>query len=324
VKITLIDNQIDSNLLAVNAARVSYNSESSEVTEADKKNSESSEVTEADKKLLNYLKSHKHKSPFWHAEEVKALHTSYMTMYRYMRDPWISSVQPDPATNDFLVKASVWGWAEIRDRLTKLSPPPEHLISVIDDKESNVLIDDHHPHADILSSVTLLVEDVPIPIREQLLKHRFGLTTFFYEEYGLARNEISRRYTSDGLTFYAPKTLYSQSPKNKQASDDKHSDDKSLRMRMGGHIDVSAALYNHLVAEGVSREQARFVLPQAMNSSWYWTGNVQAFARIVALRRHHVTGKSQVEAEMVAEQIENVVCSVYPKTWEKCLNKEKG
>lgn len=309
MKITLIDNTIDPSLLAVNAARVSYNTKSEE-------------LTGKDEKLLAYLKQHKHKSPFWHAEEVKALHTSYMTMYRYMRDPWISSVQPDPSTNDFLVKASVWGWAEIRDRLTKLSPPANHLITVIDDRESNVIIDDSHPHADVLSSVTLLVEDVPIPIREQLLKHRFGLTAFFYEEYGLARNEISRRYTSDGISFYTPDVFYAQASKNKQASAEEHEYSGGLRMKYQDYTDSAIAFYNEMIEDGVSREQARFILPQAMNSSWYWTGNVQAFARIVTLRRHHSSGKSQVEAEILAKQIEDVVSFQYPNTWKKCLEEQ--
>lgn len=306
MKITLIDNQIDSNLLAVNAARVSYNRKSDE-------------LTEKDEKLLTYLKQHKHKSPFWHAEEVKALHTSYMTMYRYMRDPWISSVQPDPSTNDFLVKTSVWGWAEIRDRLNQLSPIPTHLISAIDDKENNVFVDDSHPHADVLSSVTLLVEGVPIPIREQLLKHRFGLTAFFYEEYSLARNEISRRYTSDDMSFYTPDVFYAQASKNKQASGEKHEYSDGLRMKYQDYTDSVVAFYNEMVEDGVSREQARFILPQAMNSSWYWTGNVQAFARIVALRRDNISGTSQIEAQELASMIYNAVLKAFPETLKRCL-----
>lgn len=308
MQVRLVDKNINPDLLAVNAAKVSYDNSVDE-------------LSEKEQKLLAYLKKHKHKSPFWHSEQVKALHTSYMTMYRHMRDPWVQSVQPDPKTNDFLVKTSTWGWSEILERLNGLSPKPTDLINTIENGE-NVIVDDSHPHANVLSSVTLLMEDVPIPIREQMLKHRMGLNAYFYDEYGLARNEISRRYTSKNISFYSPLFFYGQSPDNKQASNDTVLDDGNLIIYYNDSIAQANDVYEHFLERGVAKEQARLVLPQAMNSSWWWTGNVQAFARIIALRRDNVSGKSQTEAQELASMIYDSIYKVFPETLERCLSNE--
>jgi len=300
-------NERNEDLMTVNAARVSYNKRKEE-------------LDEKDEKLLNYLIKHKHSSPFYHSEVVKALHTSYMTMYRHMRDPWIEAVQPDPKTNDFLVKTSRWGWYTVIKRLEKLNPTPQDLISTIQNEDNNVCIDDGHPHANLLASISLLMEDVPIPIREQLLKHRMGLGAYFYEEYELARNEISRRYTSEGVTFFEPDVWYAgENDNNKQAEAGEHTHPRLMAGLYREAISKGKNKYDVLINAGLTKQQARFVLPQAMNSSWYWTGSPDAFARIVALRLHNTTGKAQNEASQLAQQINDVIEPAYPQTWKQCL-----
>jgi thymidylate synthase (FAD) len=55
---------------------------------------------------------------------------------------------------------------------------------------------------------------------------------------------------------------------------------------------------------GVCPEQARMVLPQSMMTSWYWTGSLVAFARVVNQRTHST---AQVETKAIAIEIDSVI-----------------
>jgi thymidylate synthase (FAD) len=67
------------------------------------------------------------------------------------------------------------------------------------------------------------------------------------------------------------------------------------------------SLYKELLDMGVCTEQARMVLPQSMMTSWYWTGSLVAFARVVNQRTHST---AQVETKAVAIDIDNVIKSL--------------
>jgi len=142
----------------------------------------------------------------------------------------------------------------------------------------------------------------PLFVRSQIMRHR----TFSF-------NEVSRRYTSDDLRIYVPKALRQQADKNLQCSiADSHVDREDMLVGHVGHItDQAESVYNYLIAHGVSREQARGVLPQNTYTSFWMTGNLHNWFKFLKLRLHeHV----QPETRVIAEEILNCIEDKFPVT----------
>ena len=117
--------------------------------------------------------------------------------------------------------------------------------------------------------VTLHIK-APIPIRTQFFKHKVGFV----------ENEISRRYVDDPPEYYMPR--FSARPSNmKQGAGDTMDIDKQNRAHLiyAQAIEAVNGAYQDLINLGVAPEQARFVLPQATYTEWYWTGSLAAYAR---------------------------------------------
>jgi thymidylate synthase (FAD) len=148
---------------------------------------------------------------------------------------------------------------------------------------------------------TFLVE-VPLYIRSQIHRHR----TFAY-------NEVSRRYTSEDLSFYLPTVddVRKQSKSNRQASngmlEDAEAHEVIRKMRVG-HVEA-LELYEELLASGVCREQARGVLPQNLMTKFYMTGNLRNIAHFLKLRSHE---GAQKEVRDVAAQMSTIVEQYFP------------
>jgi len=114
-----------------------------------------------------------------------------------------------------------------------------------------------HGHHNVLEMCEMVFEiKLPIFVARQLIRHR----TFNV-------NEISARYSVLEDEFYTPEYWRKQSQKNKQGSD--------------GELDLSTEYYqtecNHLFSiygayteEGVTREQARIILPLSTYTKWIW------------------------------------------------------
>lgn len=150
-------------------------------------------------------------------------------------------------------------------------------------------------------SLSVLVE-CPLYIRSQIHRHR----TFAY-------NEISRRYTDDGIEFYLPpvEDIRVQSKNNKQGSDGPVDPVRAERMRqaMERHCEASLELFENLIADGCAREQARGILPQCVMTKFYMTGNLRNWAHFVRLR---IDAHAQKEAQYVAAQVKALMLENFP------------
>ena len=105
----------------------------------------------------------------------------------------------------------------------------------------------------------------PLFVRSQIMRHR----TFSF-------NEVSRRYTSAKMDVYVPSEFRLQSDKNLQCSvEGSHAtgEDFLLKKVSESALD-SLAVYEYLLRRGVSREQARGVLPQNMYTMFWMSGNL--------------------------------------------------
>lgn len=151
--------------------------------------------------------------------------------------------------------------------------------------------------------ITLRIS-APIFVARQAFRHTVGLTI----------NEVSRRYVTFEPEMFKPEYWRSKHPSKKQGSIQgiPHEADKFITQRVNIFYNAAVGLYNELLALNVCPEQARMVLPQAMLTSWYWTGSLAAFARVYNLRSKE---DSQYEIRVLADKIKDIVEPRYPISW---------
>lgn len=154
----------------------------------------------------------------------------------------------------------------------------------------------------------------PIFVARQLVKHSF-----------LRWNEISRRYTTENIEFYVPEAWRGRSADKKQGSDgvvelhpmtfvvDPNEDNQELN-------EASLDVYNYMLQQGVAPEQARMVLPQSTMTEWYWSGSLDAFARMCLLR---CASDTQYETRLVADNINGEMSKLFPVSWDALTEDEE-
>lgn len=161
------------------------------------------------------------------------------------------------------------------------------------------------------TTITLRLK-APIAIHAQMMKHTVGF----------AHNTVSRRYVSDTPELFVPE--FREAPKGnvKQGSgevipsiDDPNwekPDQAFLQEFYRVNVQACIDVYNYMIKQGVSPEQARFILPQGVMTEWVSTGSLYAWARFYNQRTDpHAQKEIQELATMVGEIIE----PLYPHSW---------
>lgn len=169
-----------------------------------------------------------------------------------------------------------------------------------DKKLIKYLIDHKHMSCFEHQSMTLMIE-CPLFIRSQIHRHR----TFSY-------NEISRRYTDESIEFWTPTTFRRQSSSNKQGS---YSDALVLHDSYTFATSYERDYDQYLLAldNGICREQARALLPQALLTRFYMTGNLRNWLHFLELR---LSEDSQYEVRVIAEKAAKHLTELWPSTME--------
>jgi thymidylate synthase (FAD) len=203
----------------------------------------------------------------------------------------------------------------------------EWQLSAADTKLINYLAKHKHwspfAHTAIKFRVT-----APIFVARQLVKHQIGLTW----------NEVSRRYVDSEPNFFMPDVWRSRPDGSiKQGSgteeithlvcpddyDYQHSwifIDTSCAPKDGipvtkaviDLVDHALEVYNLMLVNNITPEQARMVLPQNMMTSWIWTGSLYAFNRICTER---LNPHAQQETREVAEHFNRICAEYFPVSW---------
>ena len=137
----------------------------------------------------------------------------------------------------------------------------------------------------------------PVFVARQLVKHKF-----------LRWNEVSRRYVDDEPELYEPDVWRGRSADKKQGSEGIV---EGVTVKEYNKICIN--YYQRMIIAGIAPEQARMVLPQSMMTEWYWSGSLDAFADMCALRCKPDT---QYESQLVANQIDEVMSQKFPVSWE--------
>jgi len=154
------------------------------------------------------------------------------------------------------------------------------------------------------TSVTLRM-DAPVPIRTQCFKHKVGF----------AENEESRRYISHKPSFFTPEQ-FRKAPTGgaKQGSgNDMHPvGNRYWKRHFQTVYTMCLESYDTAISGGMCPEQARFMLPQGTEVSWYWTGSIAAFARFVKQRSDP---HAQKEVQDLAQEVSNIIEPLFPVSW---------
>ncbi len=132
-------------------------------------------------------------------------------------------------------------------------------------------------------------------------------------------NMVSRRYTSENIEFYIPESLHTQDTKDKQASAGRHMFSDVWLEEMRTQTSACFELYQRMICDGVSREEARVVLPQNLYTTYYVSLNLRNLVQFLTLR---ISEHAQYEIRRVAEEMLDYARTVVPVCMEVLYDKK--
>lgn len=179
-----------------------------------------------------------------------------------------------------------------------------------DRKLINYLMKHDHGTPFEMASMKMRIE-CPIFVARQWMRHRMG-----------SFNEISGRYTEMTEQFYRPTAWRKQALKNRQASSDETIEDPGLDEDVKIAYNAAYTAYKSLLERGVSREQARMVLPLATKTKFIWCVNARSLMNFLTLRN---APDAQHEIREFAKAIETQIMSRWlPLTYGAFKKKKEG
>jgi thymidylate synthase (FAD) len=137
----------------------------------------------------------------------------------------------------------------------------------------------------------------PIFIERQLFKHQIGMSA----------NSLSGRYVDFSDSYSVIKEWRKQSKSSKQGSEgsvDNQSECSKIEHEI---ITTCKEAYQKLLELGVSKEQARSVLPLNLNTTFIWTGSLLSFFHLFNLR---LKPDAQKETQDVVAQMLELVKNI--------------
>ena len=154
-----------------------------------------------------------------------------------------------------------------------------------------------HGHWSVFEQAHMTVEiETTRGLGAQILRHR----SFTFQEF-------SQRYADTNLLSeeIPVPDLRHQDTKNRQNSTDDVPKNKKedLQYKIALHFVEAMDLYNELLASGIAKECARFVLPLATPTRLYMTGSVRSWIHYIELRSAHGTQKEHMDIVHEVRQI---------------------
>jgi thymidylate synthase (FAD) len=291
---------LEGDLGVVNSARVSFGKWKTE-------------LDDKDYKLIEYLKKHNHKSPFFHPQvcfvtpEVSNTNLIKFILAMNANKLDIAGFEWD---GSFYFRMSLYLFIKERTR------------QIIDMLLGNIEVDYIYDNnwleieysaikgSDLFRASRLPYLQfrikAPIFVVRQLEKHTVGF----------AKNERSLRYTTFEPEFWQPEKWRKQSETNKQGSN-QNEFVNDYRVDCGENVGhnyytinkLSRIWYKINIRNGMCGEQARAILPLATYTEFVWTASLQDYARLCALR---LENNAQQETREVVKMIYDLCKEEYP------------
>lgn len=137
----------------------------------------------------------------------------------------------------------------------------------------------------------------PIYVERQLFKHQVGLSA----------NSISGRYVDFSDTYSKIGEWRKQSKSSKQGSEGIVENQTECSFIEESVIQTCKDAYKRLIDLGVSKEQARTILPLNLNTSFIWTGSLLAFIHLFHLRiKPDAQQETREIAQIMLDSIKNI------------------
>jgi len=177
-----------------------------------------------------------------------------------------------------------------------------------EDEEKNLKLLEYLYQNEHLSTLEHIVfkfrVKAPIFVLRQWLRHRMSSPA-----------ERSGRYSKfDEGEYYVPDKMRVQDTVNKQGSIE---DEKGLLEHYKGqikeHSQVSYALYQEMIQNGVAKELARIILPLNFYSEIIWTVNMRSLFNFLKQR---LDEHAQWEIRQYAKAIEEIITPLFPYNME--------
>lgn len=146
-------------------------------------------------------------------------------------------------------------------------------------------------HWSVFEMVDLTMEiKTSLAIATQILRHK----SFSFQQF-------SQRYAN--ATECEPFSLRKQAKHNRQSSSEVLSN-KELYSKASDHLIESFKLYQELLRNDVARESARFILPQATQTTLYMKGSVRSWIHYLQVR---LTERTQLEHRGIAKEVLQII-----------------
>jgi len=154
-----------------------------------------------------------------------------------------------------------------------------------------------HEHWSIFEQGFMTVEiNTTRGIAAQILRHR----SFTFQEF-------SQRYAdatllAENIPLFE---LRRQDNKNRQNSIDDISDETKVKWntQIREHFSKAKAIYDGMIADGIAKECARFVLPLAVPTRLYMSGTIRSWIHYINLRSSHGTQKEHMDIANSVKEI---------------------
>jgi thymidylate synthase (FAD) len=288
----------------------------------------------SDEKLLQYLRTHKHWTPFAHSQVFVNLKKHQFTL------PDNSTFDGDivPFIRERYMELNSSGTNEgfeYANGIVRISYTSEMFIGYILEKlnlTANDFFKTQEEHKSIIDDSTKFITDkitlgeiseawkvsrlpyiqfhitCPMFVFNQLTKHRRGVVI----------NSESRRYIDREPAFWEPRAWRKQSDSNKQGSvpgstiDEVKvniSDDNISTLGYNDICNLVSKWYSVNTENGMCKEHARAILPMSMETSFIITLSIQDLARMIMLR---VAPDAQEETADVVRQMRDIAILEFP------------
>ena len=299
---------LEGQLGAVNAAKVSFSKQAKE-------------MGEKEYKLLDYLKKHKHNSPFFHPQiclQIAPFDLNDFSKTDIAGLEWYRN--KDESRYDINnIRSSLFLYEKCKQYFS------DKFIIEMDFGEGWLLEQHDLFSASRLPYMQFRIK-CPMFVYNQLAKHQVGMVI----------NSVSRRYVDYEPEFWYPEKMnndyYGQYQFRKQSKDNKQGsienefineyiepviDDYDDWITYDSIISSATTWYDLQIQNGICKEQARAILPMSMYTEFVWTGSLQDFARVCSLR---LKKDSQKETRDVAQMIYDLCKKEYPNTFDKIIS----
>ena len=160
-----------------------------------------------------------------------------------------------------------------------------------------------HNHWSVFEQAHMTVEiETTRGLAAQILRHR----SFTFQEF--SQRYADTNLLADEIPMF---DLRHQDTKNRQNSIDDIPKNKKadLQYKIAEHFVEAMDLYNELLASGIAKECARFILPLATPTRLYMTGSVRSWVHYIDLRSAHGTQKEHME---IAEMVRSIFIQEFP------------